>query len=118
MKTDEFLCCADELIEGQFSERRFQSEGEIRYLVVTRHRGVAKAWLNVCPHQGRPLNWAPDRFLSDDQGHLVCAAHGAVFECDQGRCISGPCKNANLRAVAIEESDGQVRILPDRTLSA
>jgi len=106
----EFLCKSDDLAEGQFREARVKTDNETRFLVLTRHNGDVRAWLNVCPHQGRSLNWAPDQFLTDDEGHLVCAAHGAVFECDEGRCISGPCKNASLTAVAVEEGEGAIRV--------
>lgn len=110
MNAHEFLCGSTDLDEGQFRESRATIDGEVRYLILTRHQDAVRAWLNVCPHQGRPLNWAPDQFLTDGNGNLVCAAHGAVFECDQGRCVSGPCRNASLTAVEIEEREGFVRL--------
>ncbi|MCB1602569.1 MAG: Rieske 2Fe-2S domain-containing protein, partial [Xanthomonadales bacterium] len=58
------------------------------------------AYLNVCPHAGRPLNWAPGRFLYA-HGQLVCAAHGAAFRPEDGYCIGGPCRGESLRRVAI-----------------
>jgi nitrite reductase/ring-hydroxylating ferredoxin subunit len=66
--------------------------------------------MNVCPHQGRPLNWAPNQFLKDDAGRLVCAAHGAVFELETGRCVSGPCQNAGLTALDVQEDAAEVRV--------
>ena len=42
------------------------------------------AWLNVCPHQGRRLDYVPGKFLID-KGRLVCAAHGATFRLEDGR---------------------------------
>lgn len=103
-----FLCHSDELTEGSFREFILDDEGRSVYLVATRRNGNARAWFNICPHQGRALNWAPNRFLTDDRGNLVCAAHGAVFEPDQGRCISGPCLNAFLRPIEILEDGGRV----------
>jgi len=105
-----FLCRSDELSEGRYREFTTEVDGETVFLVATRHRGEPRAWYNVCPHQGRALNFAPDRFLTDDDGHLVCCAHGAVFEPDRGRCISGPCRNAELKAVVLSESDGEIRV--------
>jgi nitrite reductase/ring-hydroxylating ferredoxin subunit len=107
-----FLCKAETLIEGKFRELQANTGTETLFVIATRHAGVARAWLNVCPHQGRPLNWAPDRFLTDEHGHLVCAAHGAVFEPARGRCISGPCKNAELRAVGLTEINDKVYLTP------
>lgn len=103
-----FLCHADDLVEGHYREFVVAPDREEIFLVATRHQGTAKAWLNICPHQGRPLNWAPDRFLTDDGNRLVCAAHGAVFEPGQGRCVSGPCRNAFLRPIDLTETAGSV----------
>ncbi len=108
MGPSEFLCNSEEIGEGEFRERSLGQGQQRRYLIVTRRHGQLKAWLNICPHQGRALNWAPDQFLTDERGQLVCAVHGAVFEPDEGRCVSGPCLKASLRAVAIGEEDGKV----------
>ena len=59
------------------------------------------AWLNVCPHQGRRLDYVPGKFLID-KGRLVCAAHGATFRLEDGECIAGPCRGASLRELAVE----------------
>jgi len=105
-----FLCQSDELTDGRYREFTVDAADEPVFLVATRHRGEPRAWHNVCPHQGRALNFAPNRFLTDDHGHLVCCAHGAVFEPDHGRCISGPCQNAELKAVALSEIEGQILV--------
>lgn len=105
---DQFLFESSDLPDGVFREARVEHRGEDLWLVVTRHQGTPKAWLNVCPHQGRNLNWAPDRFLRDDHGRLVCAAHGAVFEPADGGCVSGPCQGAALREVGVTERNGAV----------
>jgi nitrite reductase/ring-hydroxylating ferredoxin subunit len=111
--SSKFLCRSETVIEGEFIELDAEFDGQRRFLVATRHNNQARAWLNVCPHQGRPLNWAPNRFLKDEHGNLVCAAHGAVFEPDAGRCISGPCRNAVLTSVPLEDNGEEVRILLD-----
>lgn len=59
------------------------------------------AYLNVCPHAGRRLDWAPGQFLVTPQEILVCAAHGASFEMAQGECVAGPCRGENLLSVPI-----------------
>ncbi|HET6395397.1 MAG TPA: Rieske (2Fe-2S) protein [Pseudoxanthomonas sp.] len=77
-------------------------------LVLHRAGGGVRAWLNVCPHAGRRLDWAPGQFLLSREGLLVCAAHGAAFDLGDGQCVSGPCRGDGLRAVAVEVRDGQV----------
>jgi nitrite reductase/ring-hydroxylating ferredoxin subunit len=111
----EFLCRSDRLQEGQYCELETRIDGQRSWLVATRYHGQPRAWLNVCPHQGRPLNWAPNQFLADPQGRLVCAAHGAVFEPDRGQCVSGPCQNALLRAVEIEERGEEILLVSVNT---
>lgn len=105
-----FLCESDELVEGRYREFRIDQGGEPVWLIATRAEGSPRAWLNVCPHQGRPLNFAPDRFLTDPEQRLVCAHHGAVFEPGAGVCVSGPCQRASLTAVPLREEQGQVSV--------
>jgi nitrite reductase/ring-hydroxylating ferredoxin subunit len=70
--------------------------------------GNILAFHNSCPHQGRNLNWAPDRFLISPEGLLVCAHHGASFELPSGECLEGPCRGAHLKAVGISVRDGEI----------
>lgn len=93
---------ADSPPEG-LSECEVEMEGERQSLIVLRQGKRVRAWLNICPHAGRRLDWAPGRFLVDKQGHLVCAAHGACFELGQGLCVAGPCKGASLVPVAVSQ---------------
>ena len=87
------------------SETEVEHGGERQSLVLLRQGEAVKAWLNICPHAGRRLDWAPGRFLVD-QGRLVCAAHGASFEMEHGACVAGPCKGASLVAVAVTVGAG------------
>ena len=104
----QFLLNSDQLTEGQFREAQIQHQGRPVWLIVTRQSGRIRAWFNVCPHQGRSLNYAPDRFLTDPNGQLVCAAHGAVFEPENGVCTNGPCLGAALKAIETVEHNEQI----------
>lgn len=108
MSESVFLCPSDQVAEGQYREIEIQHQGEPLWLILTRREGQTRAWHNVCPHQGRPLNFAPDRFLTDKHNQLVCCHHGAVFEPDGGICVSGPCERAELKGVEVSESEGQI----------
>ncbi|WP_181918258.1 Rieske 2Fe-2S domain-containing protein [Wenzhouxiangella sp. 15190] len=105
-----FLCPSDDLTEGQYREFQIEQDEQPVWLIVTRQAGQPRGWLNLCPHQGRPLNFAPDRFLTDEDNRLVCAHHGAVFDPASGVCVSGPCQNATLRDIALDESDGRILV--------
>ncbi len=78
-------------------------------VVLTRVGEQVHAYHNECPHAGRRLDWAPGRFLIE-HGHLVCAAHGAVFELDTGTCVGGPCRGAALKRVPVRV-DGEEVVL-------
>ncbi|MDT8448677.1 MAG: Rieske 2Fe-2S domain-containing protein [Wenzhouxiangellaceae bacterium] len=104
----QFLLEGSDLSEGQFREAQAERDGRPVWLVVTRRAGTVRGWLNVCPHAGRALNWAPDRFLVDDAGNLVCSAHGAVFEPSAGECIAGPCRGDRLRQAPVTECGGSI----------
>lgn len=85
-----------------------QIDGQAEALIVYRDGGAVRAWLNVCPHAGRRLDWAPGRFLQGKDGSLICAAHGASFELGRGDCIAGPCRGQSLRAVAARVDGDEV----------
>jgi nitrite reductase/ring-hydroxylating ferredoxin subunit len=76
-------------------------------VLVLRRSGRVFAYRNQCPHTGGRLDWAPGRFLIEGN-ELVCAAHGACFFIDSGRCFSGPARGDALAAVAVEVVDGDV----------
>ncbi len=97
-----------EVPDGGFAEAEAVIEGDPESLIVHRDGDAVRAWLNICPHAGRRLDWAPGQFLRSREGHLVCAVHGATFETAGGSCIAGPCRGDALRPVAVAVRDGQV----------
>lgn len=75
--------------------------GASRAAVLALRRGEAlQVWHNACPHAGRRLDYAPGRFLMHE-GHLVCAAHGARFTLEDGRCVDGPGRGGGLAPLAV-----------------
>lgn len=100
--------------DGGFAEAEACIEGEAESLVLHRDGADVRAWLNVCPHAGRRLDWAPGKFLKSRDGLLVCAAHGASFELVHGECVAGPCRGQRLRAVPTAVRDGHVVLCDPR----
>lgn len=94
--------------DGGFAEVEACIDGDAESLVLHRNGVDVRAWLNVCPHAGRRLDWAPGKFLKTKDGLLVCAAHGASFELVHGECVAGPCRGQRLRAVPASVRDGHV----------
>ena len=94
-----------EIPDGGAREVEACVEGVEESLILVREGTRAAAFLNVCPHAGRRLDWSPGQFLID-RGRLVCAVHGASFERMTGVCVGGPCRGSALRPVAVVERDG------------
>lgn len=102
------LIALDALADGAFAEVEVVIDGDAESLVLYREGEDVRGFLNICPHAGRRLDWAPGQFLKSREGHLVCAAHGASFALDSGLCVAGPCKGDRLRAVPLQVREGQV----------
>ena len=107
---NDVLARLDALPERQPVEAEGIVDGAPESLILVRDGERVDAFLNVCPHAGRRLDWAPGMFLLSRDGHLVCAAHGAAFELPSGRCVGGPCRGDALRRVDVETDAGDVRL--------
>ena len=59
-------------------------DGGPESVVLYREGAQVRAWLNVCPHAGRRLDWAPGQFLKTKEGQLTPAAHA------RHRCAPAP----------------------------
>ena len=93
------------------AEAEAMIDGDVESLILYREPGGGvRAWINVCPHAGRRLDYAPGKFLRTKAGELMCAVHGATFALPEGNCVAGPCRGECLRAVAVRVDDGQVRL--------
>jgi len=101
------------LVDGGVAEAEAVVDGSAESLVLHREGDQVRAWLNICPHAGRRLDWAPGEFLRTRDGLLVCAAHGATFELTEGLCVGGPCRGSHLSAVRVEVRDGLVHLAGD-----
>ena len=52
--------------------------------------GTLHGWVNRCRHVEITMDWVEGRFLDESGRYVVCATHGALYEPDSGRCVSGP----------------------------
>jgi nitrite reductase/ring-hydroxylating ferredoxin subunit len=101
------LCRLDAIEDG---EGKGFTRPDGREIFVVRDGASVYGYLNSCPHQGTPLDWTPDRFISADSGLIMCATHGAQFEIADGLCVSGPCEGDRLTPVPVAV-DGQGRVV-------
>ena len=85
-------------------------------LFVIKRNGAVFGYQNTCPHTGVCLDWMPHRFLDIDKTLIICATHGALFEIDNGHCVSGPCLGEKLTSLRLEVADNVVFLAnPDAT---
>jgi nitrite reductase/ring-hydroxylating ferredoxin subunit len=103
------LCRVEQIADGGAFEVVAAIDGRHESMVLLRAGDIVQGFLNICPHAGRLLNWAPGRFLIED-GTLVCAAHGASFRIPDGLCVGGPCRGQTLREVALRIEQGAVHL--------
>jgi nitrite reductase/ring-hydroxylating ferredoxin subunit len=102
------VCRFDELEDPGSREFRIgEGDWPFRGFVVRKGDRVY-AYQNYCLHAGHPLNWQPDRFLTEDGTQIICASHGAIYEIENGVCSSGPCPGKQLRPVTVTIKDGLV----------
>jgi nitrite reductase/ring-hydroxylating ferredoxin subunit len=73
-------------------------------VIVTRRSEVIAAFLNRCPHARWPLDTFDGRFLMTQQGDLICAAHGAIFDALSGACLGGPGTGQGLKRLDVVQS--------------
>ncbi|CAM5257961.1 Rieske (2Fe-2S) protein [Rhodanobacter lindaniclasticus] len=85
-------------------------DGEESLILLRRGEQVC-GYLNICPHAGNRLDYAPGKFLLKNDT-LICAVHGAVFNQADGLCTGGPCRGQSLRAVLLRVVDGTVCLDP------
>jgi nitrite reductase/ring-hydroxylating ferredoxin subunit len=101
------LCRLNDLPDGGASALDLGTEAQPDPVIVLRQGDRVFAYRNECPHTGRRLDWAPGKFLIDGN-QLICAAHGACFYIESGRCFAGPARGDALASVAVEVVDGDV----------
>ena len=107
------LVVLDAIADGGFAAVDAVIDTTAESLILHRDGTAVRAWLNICPHAGRRLDWSPGEFLKSRDGLLVCAVHGASFELQGGECVAGPCRGDRLRAVAVHVRDGKVFLAAD-----
>ncbi|MEO9080186.1 MAG: Rieske (2Fe-2S) protein [Rhodanobacter sp.] len=76
-------------------------------VILLRQGGQVSGYLNICPHAGNRLDYAPGKFLLKNDT-LICAVHGAVFNRGDGLCTGGPCRGQHLRTVPVRVIDNAI----------
>ena len=101
------LCRVDDIPDGGATAVDAALPEGAQNIIVMRKGQQVRAYLNICPHAGRQLDYAPGQFLLD-RGTLICAVHGASFDGTNGLCVAGPCKGESLRSVAVRVQGDEI----------
>jgi nitrite reductase/ring-hydroxylating ferredoxin subunit len=108
------LCALEEIPDGAAKGFCLREPGwPMLEILVARAGERVFGYVNSCPHVGSPLDWAPDQFMDPAGEYLMCATHGALFQVEDGLCISGPCPGASLIALRLAVWDKVVHLLED-----
>ncbi|WP_158753050.1 Rieske 2Fe-2S domain-containing protein [Dyella sp. S184] len=103
------LCQLDDIPDGGATAvDALLSSGE-ESLILLRQGDQVRGYLNICPHTGRRLDYAPGKFLLKNDT-LICAVHGATFNQGDGLCIAGPCRGEHLREVSVQVEGDAVHL--------
>jgi nitrite reductase/ring-hydroxylating ferredoxin subunit len=111
VSTPSLLCRLDAIPDGAITAIEDVAAVDGESVIVERCGDAVRAWLNVCPHAGRRLDYAPGQFLRKD-ALLICAVHGASFDRRDGICVAGPCRGEHLRALAVRVEGDGVWLIP------
>lgn len=102
------LCPSSDLLDsGLACSFDVNYAGQTCRAFAVRYQGRVYAYLNRCSHVAMEMDWQPDRFFDLTGHYIVCAAHGAIFRPDSGRCVGGPGRGG-LKQIATTERDGLV----------
>ena len=97
---DEGKCITVNVKDGQFEKEVF----------IVKYKSKYFAYENSCPHTGSPLDWMPNQFLNLDKTHIQCSTHHALFNIDNGLCVSGPCSGQSLKKIVLRESERGIEL--------
>ena len=105
------LCKVSDLEDPGSRGFSIELNSETLELFIVKINGEVVGYQNICPHTGIGLDWMPHRFLNLDQTLIICATHGALFQIDNGLCISGPCRGKKLSPLCIETIDDELFLI-------
>jgi nitrite reductase/ring-hydroxylating ferredoxin subunit len=111
---ERLICASGELADGGRGLRfEVERHGRMEPAFAIRYRGRVHAYLNRCGHVPVELDWNEGEFFDMSGLYLICATHGALYSPGTGACVSGRCNGQGLRALRVEERDGNVFLMQE-----
>ena len=100
------LCPLDAIADGGARNFVLQIGEAFFHGFVVRQGETVHGYVDLCPHQGRPLTPKLDEYLTPDKTLIHCVWHGALFRIEDGFCVGGPCAGARLKRWPVEVEQG------------
>ena len=97
-----------DLVEGQVISLPIPGNADELEILLVKSSGTINAWINSCPHDGRPLCRDPNYVWDSSGRYLECMNHQATFDPNTGMCTDGPCVGDSLLGVKIHQEGGQI----------
>ena len=104
------ICAYNDIEEDGSIALTAEVNGEPTQLMAIRKDGLVHVYKNICPHIGAPLDFTPGQFLNLERNFIMCSTHGALFQIEDGQCVSGPCQGQSLEPVPSRISEDSVWI--------
>lgn len=104
----EKICKLTEIDDGDARGFDITLENESVAIICFRQGQQVFAYKNSCPHTGVNLEWLPDKFLDDSRKYFVCSTHGALFQLEDGYCVTGPCHGESLTPLVVSVEAGEL----------
>lgn len=115
---EHLLCSTHDIPEGKAKGFKIGENGKDTFFV-TRKNNQFFAYLDVCPHyNSTTLPWKRHEYTDVKGEHIVCAAHGALFDIATGVCIQGPCKHQRIQRIPIRIESNQQIWISKKTIKA
>jgi len=102
-----FLCNLKDIVSP--GGKGFRVGRRERFFIIRKNNKVF-GYINICPHQGTPLDWKNDVFLTFKKDYILCATHGAMFEIETGECVGGPCLGRMLVPIKLRVENGKIML--------
>ena len=109
-----WVTSSEQLDEGDYLYRDCQFRGQATSIFVFRHKGICKAYRNLCVHMPRTLNCEANTIYDETGENLRCSMHGIIYDPETGESLSTMCSGQKLTSIKVVEDEQGIWIQDKR----